>query len=242
VSIERNYSSFDRKVLEKIIEYAQLSLRLDKIPQTTDEYVLQKSADQTRAFLQELIVIPNLTREEIISDAKRRLATCKNKAQFIGIGTLIEGDVEIGEGTWIGHYCVLEGLNAKLTISEHSVLANFVDVYTHDTSYRTALQKSKFVAPVKIGSCTQIGAGTIVLPGVTIGNHVIVGARSLVNKDVKDYCVVAGVPIKLIKTLHKAKKCPKCGKEIPEVDMTGKFSSCEGIFDLCPFCGCDYGW
>jgi hypothetical protein len=33
--------------------------------------------------------------------------------------------------------------------------------------------------------------------------------------------------------------CPKCGKEIPKIDMSGRYSSCEGVFDLCPFCGCD---
>lgn len=46
-----------------------------------------------------------------------------------------------------------------------------------------------------------MGAGAIVLPGVTIGNNVVVAAGAVVTKDVPDNCVVAGVPAKVIKEI-----------------------------------------
>lgn len=126
-----------------------------------------------------------------------------NEARFIGIGTLIEGDVDIGKGTWIGHYCILEGLNAKLTIGKGCSIANFVRIYTHDTSYRTISENHirKEVATTKIGNYTQIGEGSIVLHGVTIGNHTIIGAGSVVTKDIPNWYLAVGHPCKPIRNL-----------------------------------------
>ena len=55
-----------------------------------------------------------------------------------------------------------------------------------------------------------MGARSTILPGVTIGSHCVVGAGSLVNKDVPDGTVVAGVPAKFICTTEEyAEKCLK---------------------------------
>jgi acetyltransferase-like isoleucine patch superfamily enzyme len=123
----------------------------------------------------------------------------------VGTGTLVLGNVQFGENVWVGHYCLLEALNegAKLTIGENSVISSFVRIYTHDTSYRTALGKPKSVASTSVGSNTQIGDGSIVLAGVKVGSHVIIGANSVVDKDVADYKVAAGVPIKIVRSLKE---------------------------------------
>lgn len=123
----------------------------------------------------------------------------------MGTGTLVLGNVQFGENVWVGHYCLLEALNegAKLTIGENSVISSFVRIYTHDTSYRTALGKPKSVASTSVGSNTQIGDGSIVLAGVKVGSHVIIGANSVVDKDVADYKVAAGVPIKIVRSLKE---------------------------------------
>lgn len=52
---------------------------------------------------------------------------------------------------------------------------------------------------VKIKNDVWIGANTVIMPGVTIGNGAIIGAGAVVTKDVSDYAIVAGVPAKLIK-------------------------------------------
>ena len=51
-----------------------------------------------------------------------------------------------------------------------------------------------------VGEDTLVGICSIIMPGVRVGNQVIVGAGSVVTKDVPDHCVVAGNPAKVIKT------------------------------------------
>lgn len=55
------------------------------------------------------------------------------------------------------------------------------------------------VAKVKIGNDVWIGMRSIILPGITIGNGVVIGAGAVVTKDVPDYAIVAGVPARIIK-------------------------------------------
>ena len=58
---------------------------------------------------------------------------------------------------------------------------------------------------INIKKGAWIGAGASILPGVTVGKYAIVAAGAIVTKDVEDYCVVAGIPSKVIKTLDKDK-------------------------------------
>ena len=61
---------------------------------------------------------------------------------------------------------------------------------------------------IEIGEYSFIGANTTILPGVKIGNHVVVGAGSVVTRDIPDGMVVAGVPAKVVcTTLEYAEKC-----------------------------------
>ena len=53
----------------------------------------------------------------------------------------------------------------------------------------------------KKGETIWIGAGATILPGVCVGRHAVVGAASVVTKDVPDYAVVAGNPARVIKYL-----------------------------------------
>lgn len=59
--------------------------------------------------------------------------------------------------------------------------------------------------PVLIREYAWVGAGATILPGVSIGRHAIVGAGSVVTKDVPDYAVAVGNPAKVIKMLDKEK-------------------------------------
>ena len=56
--------------------------------------------------------------------------------------------------------------------------------------------------PVVIGRDVWIGGNCTILPGVTIGNNVVVAAGAVVTKDVPDNCVVGGVPAKIIREIH----------------------------------------
>ena len=56
--------------------------------------------------------------------------------------------------------------------------------------------------PVRIGNDVWIGGNATILPGVTIGDNVVVAAGAVVTKDVPDNCVVGGVPAKMIKEIE----------------------------------------
>lgn len=61
------------------------------------------------------------------------------------------------------------------------------------------VQRGLTVAPVVIGNNVWLGEKSAILPGVRIGDGVIVGAGAIVTKDIPEYCIVAGVPAKIIK-------------------------------------------
>ena len=56
--------------------------------------------------------------------------------------------------------------------------------------------------PVKIGSDVWIGGNVTILPGVAVGNNVVIAAGAVVTKDVPDNCVIGGVPAKIIKEIE----------------------------------------
>ena len=80
-----------------------------------------------------------------------------------------------------------------ITIGNNVTLAPRVYILAHDASTKVFLDYTK-VADVKIGNNVFLGAGTIVLPGVTIGNNVVVGAGSVVARDIPDNVVAVGCP------------------------------------------------
>lgn len=90
----------------------------------------------------------------------------------------------------IGDYCMI-GPNTLITTVNHPLSPQ---------GRRDRLAQGK---PVNIGNDVWIGGNCTILPGVTIGNNVIVAAGAVVTKDVPDNCVVAGVPAKKIRELEE---------------------------------------
>jgi acetyltransferase-like isoleucine patch superfamily enzyme len=113
--------------------------------------------------------------------------------------TLI-GDVSIGENTWVGPNCLLDG-SGGLTIGRFCSLASGAQLLTHDT-VKWALSGGKAeyeYAPTRIGDCCFIGTYAVITKGVTIGEHSLLGAGCVVTQEnVPAYSVVAGVPAKII--------------------------------------------
>ena len=90
-------------------------------------------------------------------------------------------------------YCVAPTeVGARSIVSQYSHLCSA----SHDYQQDNMPLISK---PITIGEMTWVCANAFVGPGVTIGNYAVVGARSVVVKDVGDRCVVAGNPAKTIK-------------------------------------------
>lgn len=84
-----------------------------------------------------------------------------------------------------------------ITIGDDVTLAPRVQILAHDASTCRVLGYAK-IGRVIIGNDVFIGAGSIVLPGVTIGDHVIIGAGSVVSHDIHSNGVYAGNPARFI--------------------------------------------
>ncbi|KAJ3041624.1 hypothetical protein HDV00_008900 [Rhizophlyctis rosea] len=94
---------------------------------------------------------------------------------------------------------------ALVEIGDNVMFAPNVSVYTatHPTDPVLRNSGKEMAYPIKIGAGSWIGGNAIILPGVTIGEGVTIGAGSVVTKDVPDYCVVVGNPAKIVKRLEK---------------------------------------
>lgn len=112
------------------------------------------------------------------------------------------GDVTIGDHTRIGIHCTVIG---PVCIGNNVNLAQGITVTALNHNFEDTTQRIDeqgiSTKPVVIGDDVWIGANAVILPGVTIGQHVVVAAGAVVTKDVPDYSVVAGVPAKVIKQL-----------------------------------------
>ena len=89
-----------------------------------------------------------------------------------------------------------------VSIGDNVILAPRVHVLAHDASTQLFLGYTR-VEDTKIGNNVFIGAGSIVLPGVTIGDNVIIGAGSVVAKDIPDNSVAVGNPARVVKPLSE---------------------------------------
>lgn len=112
---------------------------------------------------------------------------------------LIKGDVVVGENTWIGPNCILDGVGG-LSIGDYCSISAGVHIYTHHTvKWSTSLgKKPEERAPVSIGSGVYIGPQAVIQMGVTIGDRAVVGALALVNRDVPPGARAYGAPARIM--------------------------------------------
>ena len=125
---------------------------------------------------------------------------------YVGHQTILKGyyknQLRIGDETWIGQQCFFHagggiqigkrvgiGPCVKILTSAHGEGGRELAIYDAPVEF----------APVVIEDHADIGVGTIVLPGVTIGRGAQIGAGSVVTEDVPAYHVVAGVPARVLR-------------------------------------------
>jgi maltose O-acetyltransferase len=89
-----------------------------------------------------------------------------------------------------------------ITIGDNVTMAPRVHILCHDASTKAFLGYTK-IGRVNIGNHVFIGAESVVLPGVTIGNNVIIGANSTVTHDIPDNSVAAGSPARVLCSLDE---------------------------------------
>lgn len=106
-----------------------------------------------------------------------------------------------GRPEYIQQDAYLDG-SGGLTIGEGVVISTKVIILTHDWSFlKREKRKDDFTnayKPVIVGENSFIGAGSVVLPGTSIGKYCIVGAGAVVKGAIEDYSIMAGNPAKKI--------------------------------------------
>lgn len=93
-----------------------------------------------------------------------------------------------------------------IRIGDRVTITSGVRLITHDGAtslVRDASGRRQRFGPVKIGDDVFIGGNSLVMPGVTIGSRVIVGAGSVVTRDIPDNSVVAGNPARILRTFDQ---------------------------------------
>jgi maltose O-acetyltransferase len=129
-------------------------------------------------------------------------------------------NIELGENFYSNYNLVILD-PAKVTIGSNCFIAPNVGIHTAGhplgfssislliTPFLDVERRNKgleFAYPIKIGDNVWIGAGVNILPGVTIGNNCVIGAGSVVNRDISDNMLAAGVPCKVIREITEADK------------------------------------
>lgn len=125
---------------------------------------------------------------------------------YIGHNSILKGyhknEMKIGDHTWIGQGCFFHSAG-NIDIGKAVGIGPFVKILTsahkeEDINLPVLFNPIDF-KPVKIMDGADIGIGSIILPGVTIGYGAIIGAGSIVTKDIPDYTVAVGNPARVLR-------------------------------------------
>jgi acetyltransferase-like isoleucine patch superfamily enzyme len=110
--------------------------------------------------------------------------------------------VTIGDRCWLGKGIGIVA-HERVVIGDDTCAGHFVYITDQNHGYEnvdepiaTQLWKN---APVRVGKDCWLGHGSVILPGTTIGDHVVVAAGSVVTGTIPDYTVVAGAPARIVR-------------------------------------------
>lgn len=124
----------------------------------------------------------------------------------VGTGCDIQGYANFGNYCW---------LLAELHICQHSNIGNFVFIYPYVIFTNDPHPPSNLNTGPTVGDFTQITVSCVILPGVKIGRHCVIGAGSVVRKDVEDYHLVMGDPAHYIKDVRDIRSKETGGQHYP---------------------------
>lgn len=116
--------------------------------------------------------------------------------------------LKIGSHAGIGMGTCISAAESVL-IGEHVLLARNVYISDHSHAYERldlpiADQGIDRMAPVSIGANTWLGQNVVVLPGVTIGRHCVIGANSVVKDSIPDFSVAVGSPARVVRRFNRS--------------------------------------
>jgi len=108
-------------------------------------------------------------------------------------------NIELGERVFFNFNCIVLDVCA-VRIGDYSLFGPAVQIYTPMHPFNAALRRrEEFGKPVEIGPDVWVGGGAIILPGVRIGARAVIGAGSVVTRDVPDDVFAAGNPCRVVR-------------------------------------------
>jgi len=111
-------------------------------------------------------------------------------------------NISIGANVFFNFNCVILDVLA-VEIGEGTLFGPNVQIYTasHPMNWQERASGLEFGKPVKIGANVWVGGSVVICPGVTIGDRSVIGAGSIVTKDIPDDVFAAGNPCRVIRSL-----------------------------------------
>lgn len=110
--------------------------------------------------------------------------------------------IKIEDSVRIGLYTVMNG-GANIEIGRKSLISGFIYLQTSMHGHakkELSMQDQGYIhAPIRLGEDVWLGAGAVILPGVTIHQGAVVGSNAVVTKEVEPFKVVAGIPARELK-------------------------------------------
>lgn len=134
---------------------------------------------------------------------KGKLKSCGENVNFqLPIIITSPEQVEIGNNVSFAAYVHIWGAGSvkignRVMIGSHTAITSITHDYEEDIMYDKSLFK-----PVIIGNDIWIGSHAVIMPGINIGDGAVIGAGSIVTKDVEPFTIVVGVPAKFLKKRH----------------------------------------
>lgn len=111
-------------------------------------------------------------------------------------------NIELGEKVFFNFNCIVLDV-CLVRIGSYTMFGPVVQIYTPMHPFNAEERRGKeFGKPVEIGSDVWVGGGAIILPGVTIGSRAVIGAGSVVTRDIPEGVFAAGNPCRVIRAVE----------------------------------------
>jgi acetyltransferase-like isoleucine patch superfamily enzyme len=138
---------------------------------------------------------------------------------FLGRGTILsckDGDIVLGDHTNLGFHCeVFSG--SRVTVGRHGLFAAYVYLVGGGHEFERAdvavVEQARSSKGIALGDNVWLGTGAKVLDGVRLGSNVVVGANGVVNTDLPDGAIAAGVPARVLRTRDDGETPPPARRD-----------------------------
>lgn len=126
----------------------------------------------------------------------------RSKVKTGAVLKAMDGRIEVGSRVTIGEYCYLAG-HGGLVIGNNSIVAPHCCISAANHIFDDVSAPIRFQGETALGICigsdVWIGARTVILDGVSIGNGCVIGAGSVVTRSLPDYAIAIGSPCEIVR-------------------------------------------